>query len=154
MINLTPIKWFYTAQKMKFSIKETADLVTFTEEILNGKLYFLCSVSYVILQFRLSSFENVITILYDFEKQWLGNYTWKAIVCTKKLHLFKGEEWIFKKWEKTWKQRFSFGNWWRARLGEMVKKWVKARFYLSWNYSRTLSFLEKIFIHHAWILVM
>ena len=28
-----------TAQKMK----ETADLVTFTEEILNGKLHFLCS---------------------------------------------------------------------------------------------------------------
>ena len=28
---------------MKFSIKETADLVTFTEEILNGKLHFLCS---------------------------------------------------------------------------------------------------------------
>ena len=34
----------YTVQKMKFSIKETADLVTFTEEILNGKLHFLCSV--------------------------------------------------------------------------------------------------------------
>ena len=43
-----------TAQKMMFSIKdssvnvnkseETADLVTFTEEILNGKLHFLCSV--------------------------------------------------------------------------------------------------------------
>ena len=39
-----------TAQKMKFSIKDffrkcdqTADLVTFTEEILNGKLHFLCS---------------------------------------------------------------------------------------------------------------
>ena len=32
-----------TAQKMKFSVKETADLVTFTEEILNGKLYFLCT---------------------------------------------------------------------------------------------------------------
>ena len=34
-----------TAQKIKFSIKdfvETADLVTFTEEILNGKLHFLC----------------------------------------------------------------------------------------------------------------
>ena len=28
-----------TAQKMKFS----ADLVTFTEEILNGKLHFLCN---------------------------------------------------------------------------------------------------------------
>ena len=31
----------YTAQKMKFSIK---DLVTFNEEILNGKLHFLCNV--------------------------------------------------------------------------------------------------------------
>ena len=44
------------AQKMKFSIKDffskcdqicktTADLVTFTEEILNGKFHFLCSKS-------------------------------------------------------------------------------------------------------------
>ena len=33
-----------TAQKIKFSIKETPDLVTFTEEILNGKLHFWCSV--------------------------------------------------------------------------------------------------------------
>ena len=42
-----------TAQKTKLSIKDffskcdqirtTADLVTFTEEILNGKLHFLCS---------------------------------------------------------------------------------------------------------------
>ena len=46
-----------TAQKMKFSIKDFsgkcdqirsffADLVTFTEEILNGKLHFLNSVSF------------------------------------------------------------------------------------------------------------
>ena len=45
------------AQKMKFSIKDfssrrdqirgkTADLVTFTGEILNGKLHFLCSVPF------------------------------------------------------------------------------------------------------------
>ena len=36
-----------TAQKMKFSIKDffsKCDLVTFTEEILNGKSHFLCSV--------------------------------------------------------------------------------------------------------------
>ena len=41
-----------TEQKMKFSIEdffskcehETADLVTFTEEILHGKLHFLCSI--------------------------------------------------------------------------------------------------------------
>ena len=40
-----------TAQKMKFSIKDffnkfPADLVTFTEEILNGKLHFLCGIEY------------------------------------------------------------------------------------------------------------
>ena len=43
-----------TAQKMKFSIKdffskcdlETADLATFTEEIYNEKLHFLCSVHF------------------------------------------------------------------------------------------------------------
>ena len=45
----------HTAQKMKFSINDffskcnqirwkTVDLVTFTDEILNGKLYFLCSI--------------------------------------------------------------------------------------------------------------
>ena len=38
---------------MKFSIKDTADLVTFTEEILNGKLHFLCSVS--LLSFSLEA---------------------------------------------------------------------------------------------------
>ena len=40
-----------TAQKMKFSIKDffskcdqfPANLITFTEEILNGNLHFLCS---------------------------------------------------------------------------------------------------------------
>ena len=34
-----------TAQKMKFSIKETADLVIFTGKIFNGKLHFLCCVT-------------------------------------------------------------------------------------------------------------
>ena len=33
---------FSTAQKMKFP----ADLVTFTQEILNGKLHFLCSAEF------------------------------------------------------------------------------------------------------------
>ena len=45
-----PISWSATTQKMKFSMKFsisiTADLVTFTGEILNGKLHFLCSVRY------------------------------------------------------------------------------------------------------------
>ena len=37
--------WFssFTAQKRMFSIKFPADLVTFTEDILNGRLYFLCN---------------------------------------------------------------------------------------------------------------
>ena len=40
-------KSLFTAQKMRFSIKnrqETADFVIFTGEILNGKLHSLCSV--------------------------------------------------------------------------------------------------------------
>ena len=32
---------------MKPKLKETADLVKFTEEILNEKFYFLCSESYL-----------------------------------------------------------------------------------------------------------
>ena len=52
----------YTAQKMKFSIRisslnviksqETAYFVTFTEEILNGKPFFLCSASPLICAFK------------------------------------------------------------------------------------------------------
>ena len=39
---------FITAQNMKFSTMQfPADLITFIEEILNGKLHFLCSVSHV-----------------------------------------------------------------------------------------------------------
>ena len=33
----------FTAQKMKFSIKDFFSICTFTDEILNGKLHFLCS---------------------------------------------------------------------------------------------------------------
>ena len=39
----------FTAQKMKFSIKDffsKCDQIIFTEEILNQKLHFLCSVSW------------------------------------------------------------------------------------------------------------
>ena len=37
----------FTEQKMKFSIKETADLVSFTKEILTENLHFLCSGSFL-----------------------------------------------------------------------------------------------------------
>ena len=57
---------FYAAQKINFSVdfvskchqipQFLADLITFTEEILNGKLHFLCSVNVApilkFLQFR------------------------------------------------------------------------------------------------------
>ena len=56
----------FTAQKMKFSIKDffskcdqfPADLITFTEETLNGKLNFLCSeylnhVAFILMKFDL-----------------------------------------------------------------------------------------------------
>ena len=35
---------------MRPNPQETADLLTFTEEVLNGKLHFLCSVVSVILE--------------------------------------------------------------------------------------------------------
>ena len=44
-IKINLLNWkSVTTQKMKFS-QFTADLVKFTEEILNGKLQFLCSIS-------------------------------------------------------------------------------------------------------------
>ena len=41
---LTPQKWSFPLSISSFSIKETADLFIFTEEILNEKLHFLYSV--------------------------------------------------------------------------------------------------------------
>ena len=52
-----------TAQKMKFSIKDTqfpVDLVTFTQEILNEKLHCLCSVSSSLQTQILNSLEKRI----------------------------------------------------------------------------------------------
>ena len=60
----------HTAQKMKFFIKDLqtwpnlqfpVDLVTFTEEILNGKFYFLCSAifTYLVNLADFWEFENV-----------------------------------------------------------------------------------------------
>ena len=42
--------------------------------------------SYMILQFRLNSMDNFLTMLHDFEKQWLGSFAWKVIVCTQGVH--------------------------------------------------------------------
>ena len=47
------IKWhlsksslsLFSLNQLKNGIRSSADLVTFTEEILNGKLHFLCSVA-------------------------------------------------------------------------------------------------------------
>ena len=53
-----------TAQNMKFSIKDffsKCDLVTFTEEILNGELHFLCN-DYLILSETKSVFSQFNTI--------------------------------------------------------------------------------------------
>ena len=60
------------------------------------------------------------------------------------------------------KKRFSLGNWRRARLNEMIKKWRRERFYMSCNYSCTILFwvkillakLKNLYIQHAWISIM
>ena len=45
-------EWKFTLHKeWSFPFQETADLVTFTEEILNGKLHILCSVSHILTHF-------------------------------------------------------------------------------------------------------
>ena len=73
----------HTAQKMTFSIKDffskcdfrflpfPADLITFTEEILNGKLHFLCS---VVCGFSPSSFKFKSAILLLLTKQVFKNW--------------------------------------------------------------------------------
>ena len=61
-IGKTIIRFSYAAQKM-------VDLVTFTEEIFNGKLHFLCSVTFVLSlkdllpQKRSSTFRNTTLVL-------------------------------------------------------------------------------------------
>ena len=61
---------------MKFSIQgffskcdqKTADLVTFTEEILNGKLHFLCSVISLKKRDSLKLVNNMLQIIVLFAK--------------------------------------------------------------------------------------
>ena len=64
-------KFIHTAQKINFSFKDffskcdqirrkTADMVTFTEEILNGKLHFLCSVR-ALQTYTMDHFPKIIT---------------------------------------------------------------------------------------------
>ena len=58
----------HNAQKLKFSIEEnllqeTADLVTFTGDILNGKLHFLCSD--IPLSWK-EKFQNALLIVFMF----------------------------------------------------------------------------------------
>ena len=45
--NTTSFGLTITLNKKKLNKQKTADLVTFTEEIRNGKLYFLCSVGFL-----------------------------------------------------------------------------------------------------------
>ena len=65
---------------MRPNPQETADLVTFTEQILHGKLHFLCSVFRILLYF------NVIVL----DVQWLwflkfmiaANQNWFCVIST------------------------------------------------------------------------
>ena len=75
----------HTAKKMKFSIKDffsKCDLVTFTEEILNGKLHFLCSVRPP--YFSISSFNKTWQTMAWNKKTFFGIYG-----CLSISHSFK-----------------------------------------------------------------
>ena len=52
--------------------QETADLVKFTEEILNGKLYFLCSA-------RDSSINRLLSIIHDIYKSLYEGYELRGV---------------------------------------------------------------------------
>ena len=56
--------------------QETADLVTFTEEILNGKLHFLCSVVNTLFYYDCKSNQ---TFSYGFLTKTLINPQWRRI---------------------------------------------------------------------------
>ena len=44
--------------------QETADLVSFTEEILNGKLHFLCSVSLISKYNNYKGYQSIVLLCY------------------------------------------------------------------------------------------
>ena len=61
--------------------QETADLVTFTEEILNRKLHFLCSSSYLLLSITVCNFQSIKSPmeLYSFLSKLFCYITWLVI---------------------------------------------------------------------------
>ena len=63
--------------------------------------------------------ESFITILYDFEKQWLSSFAGKAIVCTTKVYLFSKRGMKLFRMRKKRKDKDLI---WHV-VGEMAKKW-------------------------------
>ena len=90
--------------------------------------------------------ESFITILYDFEKQWLSCFAWKAIVIRsvpqKFICLVKKRNGTFQNEKKKYKAKYLI--WHMVR--EMVKKYRRVRLYISCNYSCTSYFLMKILL--------
>ena len=70
--------------------------------------------SYMIFQCWLNILESFITMLYDFEKLWLGSFVWASIACTTNFHFFNKEEgWNFLNWKKCNGKDFNlaYGGW-------------------------------------------
>ena len=78
--------------------------------------------------------QSFITILYDFEKQWLSSFACKAIVIIpvpqKFISLVKDRNQILQN-EKKCKEKKLIWH----MVDEMVKKYGRARLYISYNYS-------------------
>ena len=73
----------YMIYKSKFeALLETSDKLNSKSNL------FSC----IIFQCWHNILESFITILYDFEKKWLGSFGWKTIACTTKVYLFSKEE--------------------------------------------------------------
>ena len=112
---------------------------------------FVCNWSSIYLRtnYRVRSWSNIlesfITILHDFEKQWLSSYVYKAIVIRpvpqKFICLVRERNETFWNDKKCKKKDLI-----RHMVGGMVKKQGRAILYISYNYSCTLYFLVKILL--------
>ena len=99
-----------TTQKMKFSIKDffnkflqfAADLVTFTEEILNRKLLFLCSAWVLIQPHSL----QIFFFLFHYERKWIRTVISPHSVWMREKTYQKNSE--YGHFSRSLERRFSF----------------------------------------------
>ena len=81
-------KWNFPLKISSVNVQETADLITFTEELLNGKLHFLCSELLLIwcIRSRLIWVSvKILTLLFRSLQNWSARFCFKGSLMLPKL---------------------------------------------------------------------